>query len=46
MNYWDKKFGQGNFGTHTCPYGCGCPLPNSFYGCSELLAVFPDYFNK
>lgn len=46
MNYWDKRFGQGNFGTHTCPYGCGRPIPNSFYGCSELLAVFPDYFNK
>lgn len=46
MNYWDKRFGQGNFGTHTCPYGCGRPIPNSFYGCAELLAVFPDYFNK
>ena len=45
MNYWKNKFGNGGYGFHTCPYGCGRPIPNSFKGCTELLAAFPDYFN-
>ena len=44
MNYWKNRFGNGDYGFHTCPYGCGRPIPNSFKGCTELLAVFPDYF--
>ena len=45
MNYWKNKFGNGGYGFHTCPYGCGRPIPDSFKGCTELLAAFPDYFN-
>lgn len=45
MNWWGNKFGKEGYGFHTCPYGCGRPIPDSFYGCSELLAAFPDYFN-
>jgi hypothetical protein len=44
-NFWNKKFGDGNYGFHVCPYGCGRPIPNSFYGCSELLQAYPNYFN-
>ena len=44
MNYLKNKFGNGDYGFHTCPYGCGRPIPNSFKGCTELLSVFPDYF--
>ena len=46
MNYWSNKFGKGNYGFHICPYGCGRPIPNAFYGCSELLSAFPNYFNQ
>ena len=45
INYWKNKFGNGGYGFHTCPYGCGRPIPDSFRGCTELLAAFPDYFN-
>ena len=45
MNYLKNRFGNGGYGFHTCPYGCGRPIPDSFRGCTELLAVFPDYFN-
>jgi hypothetical protein len=31
--------------THICPYGCGRPIPNEFYGCTELLNVHPNWFN-
>ncbi len=44
INYWKNRFGNGDYGFHTCPYGCGRPIPNSFRGCTELLAAFPDYF--
>ena len=44
MNYWKNRFGNGSYGFHTCPYGCGRPIPDSFRGCTELLAAFPDYF--
>ena len=44
-NYWKEKFGGGGYGFHTCPYGCGRPIPDAFKGCTELLQAFPDYFN-
>ena len=46
-NFWNKLFGKmGLYGFHTCPYGCGRPIPDAFKGCTELLQVFPDYFDK
>ena len=44
-NFWNKKFGDGNYGFHVCPYGCGRPIPNAFKGCTELLQAYPNYFN-
>lgn len=44
-NFWNKKFGDGNYGFHICPYGCQRPIPNAFYGCTELLQAYPNYFN-
>jgi len=41
INNWFGKMG----GFHTCPYGCQRPIPDAFKGCTELLQVFPDYFN-
>ena len=43
-NFWKNKFGDGNYGFHTCPYGCGRPIPNAFKGCTELLEAYPNYF--
>jgi hypothetical protein len=45
MNFLNNLFGKMG-GFHTCPYGCGRPIPNAFKGCTELLEAFPDYFNK
>ena len=45
-NFWNKKFGDGNYGFHVCPYGCGRPIPNAFRGCTELLEAYPNYFNN
>ena len=43
-NFWKNKFGDGNYGFHTCPYGCQRPIPNAFKGCTELLQAYPNYF--
>ena len=46
-NFGDHLSGKmGLYGFHTCPYGCGRPIPDAFKGCTELLDVFPDYFDK
>ena len=46
-NFWGGLSGKmGLYGFHTCPYGCGRPIPDAFKGCTELLQVFPDYFEK
>ena len=45
MNCWENKFGKGGYRFHTCPYGWGRPIPDSFKGCTELLTAFPNYFN-
>ena len=45
-NFWNKKFGDGNYGFHVCPYGCERPIPNAFKGCTELLQAYPNYFNN
>ena len=46
MNYLSNFLGDmGNYGFHTCPYGCGRPIPDAFRGCTELLQAIPDYFD-
>lgn len=45
MNYLSNFLGDmGNYGFHTCPYGCQRQIPNAFRGCTELLQAIPDYF--
>lgn len=46
MNYISNFLGNmENYGFHTCPYGCGRPIPVAFSGCTELLQAIPDYFD-
>ena len=46
LDYLSKKTSSGlPYGTHTCPYGCGRPIPDAFPGCIELLHAFPNYFH-
>ena len=45
IHFFIKKPLHYSGGEHICPYGCGRYIPDEYKGCTELLAVQPNYFN-